>query len=57
LEIGMLVTPYAGFFSIHVTTVFVSVTLAAHALFGLVLGLSARKLAGPLRRKMDHRIP
>ena len=48
LELGMLFTPYPQTFGIHVTTRFVVVTLAAHLLFGVGLGLSARWLA---RRK------
>ncbi|HTH47486.1 MAG TPA: hypothetical protein VMB21_08250 [Candidatus Limnocylindria bacterium] len=48
LELGMLFTPYPQTFGIHVTPRFVVVTLAAHLLFGVGLGLSARWLA---RRK------
>jgi len=44
LELAMLFTPYPGFFAIPVTTAFVIVTLAAHTLFGIVLGTSARRL-------------
>lgn len=42
LEAGMLLMPYAQTFSIKVTTPFVVITLAAHAVFGIVLGLAAR---------------
>ena len=45
LELGMLFTPYPGTFGIHVTTRFVVVTLTAHLIFGVGLGLSARWLA------------
>jgi len=46
LELGMLFTPYPAVFHIPVTGRFVAVTLAVHAIFGVVLGLSARALAG-----------
>lgn len=42
LELGMLVNPYARVFAIHVTAPFVAVTLTAHVLFGVALGLWAR---------------
>ncbi|HTL15684.1 MAG TPA: hypothetical protein VL793_00525 [Patescibacteria group bacterium] len=45
LEAGMLVTPYPRVFGIPVTTRFVAVTLAAHAIFGVALGLGANALA------------
>jgi hypothetical protein len=45
LELGMLFTPYPGVFSIRVTTRFVIVTVAAHAIFGAALGWSARWLS------------
>ncbi|HZM05667.1 MAG TPA: hypothetical protein VFC44_21915 [Candidatus Saccharimonadales bacterium] len=45
LELGMLVTPYPAVFNIHVTTRFVVVTMAAHAIFGVGLGLTVRWLA------------
>ena len=38
LELGMLFTPYAAFFQIALTTRFIIVTLAAHAVFGVVMG-------------------
>ena len=44
LEVGMLVTPYPNVFGIPVTATFVAVTLAAHAIFGVVMGLSAQWL-------------
>ncbi len=46
LELAMLFTPYTGFFGIHLTALFVAVTLAAHIVFGAALGLFARHLAG-----------
>lgn len=44
LELGMLFTPYPSVFNIRVTTRFVFVTVAAHAVFGAWLGLSIRWL-------------
>jgi len=45
LELGMLFTPYPVVFNIPLTARFVLVTVAAHALFGIGLGLSIRWLA------------
>jgi hypothetical protein len=45
LELGMLLTPYPHVFNIPVTTRFVLVTMAAHGIFGVDLGLSVRWLA------------
>jgi hypothetical protein len=45
LELGMLLTPYPQTFGIHVTPRFVMVTLIAHLIFGVGLGLSARWMA------------
>ncbi len=45
LELGMLFTPYPQVFNIPVTTRFVVVTLAAHAIFGVGLGLTVRAMA------------
>jgi hypothetical protein len=45
LELAMLVTPYPTVFNIPVTPRFVLVTVAAHAIFGVGLGLSIRWLA------------
>jgi hypothetical protein len=45
LELGMLFTPYPIFFGIALTPKFVVITLAAHLVFGVVLGLSARSLS------------
>ena len=41
LELGMLYTPYPRVFGILVTTRFVLVTIAAHAVFGVGLGFAA----------------
>jgi hypothetical protein len=49
LELGMLFTPYPAIFGIHVTTRFVIVTVLAHAIFGVGLGLSVRHLARRVR--------
>lgn len=49
LELGMLFTPYPNVFNIPVTTRFVIVTVAAHAVFGLGLGLAVRWLANRAR--------
>jgi hypothetical protein len=45
LELAMLFTPYTSFFGIHMTTRFVIVTFAAHAVFGVALGLGAQWFA------------
>jgi hypothetical protein len=45
LEVGMLLTPYPQVFNIPVTTRFVMVTVAAHAIFGVGLGLTVRAFA------------
>ena len=44
LELGMLLTPYPQVFGISVTPHFVVVTIAAHAIFGVGLGLCTRWL-------------
>ncbi len=43
LELAMLFTPYPGIFGIHVGALFVIVTLSAHLIFGVVLGLLSRR--------------
>jgi hypothetical protein len=43
VELAMLLTPYTGFFGIPMTVRFVIVTFAAHALFGITLGLLAKR--------------
>jgi hypothetical protein len=45
LELAMLVTPYSNVFNISVTAHFVVVTVAAHAVFGVGLGLVVRWIA------------
>ena len=45
LELAMLLTPYTSAFGIHLTMRFVTVTVAAHLVFGVVLGLAARRLS------------
>jgi len=45
LELGMLFTPYPRFFGIGLAPRFVVVTLAAHLVFGTVMGLSALGLS------------
>jgi hypothetical protein len=49
IELAMLLTPYPGFFGIPLTTVFVIVTLTAHLIFGVLMGLSSRKMVSQLR--------
>lgn len=43
LELGMLFTPYPAVFGIGVTATFVAVTLTAHLIFGVTLGLTSRR--------------
>jgi hypothetical protein len=43
LELAMLFTPYTSFFGIGLTVRFVVATLSAHLIFGIVLGLYARR--------------
>ena len=50
LELGMLLTPYPSLFNIPVTTRFVMVTIAAHAIFGVAMGLVIRWLATSSKR-------
>ncbi len=45
LELGMLLTPYTHVFGIALTLRFVIVTVAAHGIFGVGLGLMVRRLA------------
>src|SRR5262249_26380560 len=51
IEFAMLLTPYPQTFGIPVTALFVAVTLTAHVIFGVGLGLSARRLFGILYPK------
>jgi len=48
LELGMLFTPYPRFFGIALTPKFVVATLAAHLVFGVVMGLTAQGLSAVL---------
>ena len=41
----MLITPYTSYFAIGMTAVFVAVTLIAHLIFGVALGLVARRMS------------
>ena len=45
LELGMLLTPYPQVFGIAVNAYFVAVTIAAHGIFGVGLGLTVRFVA------------
>ena len=45
LELGMLLTPYPQVFGIPVNARFVIVTMAAHGIFGVGLGLATRHFA------------
>jgi hypothetical protein len=54
IELAMLTTPYAKFFSIPLNGRFVAVTMAAHVVFGIALGLVARGLA---RRERFDALP
>ena len=49
LELAMLFTPYPGTFGIQVTGLFVVVTLSAHLIFGVMLGVLSRGMAGRSR--------
>ena len=44
LELAMLFTPYPETFGIRVTTTFVVVTLTAHLIFGVAMGLASIRL-------------
>ena len=45
LELAMLFTPYTRFFGINFVALFVVVTLSAHIIFGIALGLYTRHAA------------
>jgi hypothetical protein len=47
LELAMLFTPYPAVFGIALTTKFVVVTLLAHLIFGVVMGLACIGLQAP----------
>jgi hypothetical protein len=57
LELGMLLTPYPQVFNIPVTSRFVAVTMAAHAIFGVGLGLTVRAFAKRLLQPTLAAIP
>jgi hypothetical protein len=44
LELAMLFTPYTTYFAIRMTALFVTVTLLAHLIFGIALGLFAKSM-------------
>jgi hypothetical protein len=48
LELAMLFTPYARFFAIPLTVAFIVVTLTAHLIFGIVMGLFTRRFTDRL---------
>jgi len=54
LELGMLLSPYPQVFHIPLTPRFVAVTLAAHAIFGVILGVSVKFLAGGFSANRDR---
>ena len=54
LELGMLLTPYPQVFGIAVTGQFVVVTMAAHAVFGVGLGLTVKGLAKELTTPVEY---
>jgi hypothetical protein len=45
IELAMLATPYASVLGIHVTIIFVVVTLTAHLIFGITLGIFSRAIS------------
>jgi len=53
LELGMLFTPYPTVFNIPLTVRFIVVTLAAHAIFGVELGMAVRWLARRTRQTIS----
>ena len=55
IELALLLSPYGKFFGIAVTSLFVGVTLAAHLIFGGVMGWSTKALAR--RREMAAPAP
>jgi hypothetical protein len=50
LELAMLFTPYPQTFGIRVTATFVAVTLTAHLIFGVTLGLASVRLGKGLAK-------
>ena len=56
LELMMLLTPYTTFFAIRMTALFIAVTLAAHVIFGLAMGLFARSMEARARHAFAWRL-
>jgi hypothetical protein len=56
LELGMLFTPYPNVFGISLTARFVIVTVAAHAIFGAVMGWSVRAMSRKRQRAVTSRL-
>jgi hypothetical protein len=54
LELGMLATPYPRVFGIAITMQFVGVTVAAHGVFGVGLGLTVKRLAKELTMPVEY---
>ncbi|MEO5802859.1 MAG: DUF6789 family protein [Verrucomicrobiota bacterium] len=48
LELGMLVTPYPGFFNIPISVAFILATLAAHTIFGMAMGVVVQRCSSKL---------
>jgi len=49
IELAMLITPYPQTFGIPITGLFIAVTLTAHLIFGVGLGLTSRGIQNSLR--------
>jgi hypothetical protein len=56
IELGMLLTPYPQIFGIPITARFVAVTMAAHGIFGVGLGLVVKALANH-RTEYNRSVP
>jgi hypothetical protein len=52
IEIALLATPYATTFGIPVTSKFIAVTLAAHMIFGAVMGLMVLRFSRPIGSRL-----
>ena len=53
LELGMLFTPYPQFFGIKIALAFIVVTLLAHAIFGVTLGLVFRRISTQRQARLN----
>lgn len=53
----MLLTPYTTYFGIAPTARFVIATFAAHAVFGVALGLAAKWLSDAWEANREQRLP